>query len=172
MVEPRELVTLTWCRVFEAGDADQHLDVVARELRFGDVDLGLDDVLHAEGEVRHGDAFLHPVVHAVDGLVVVAGEVQHGLAHGLRGDGAGVDAGAADHLAHLDQRDLLAQLGAIDGGALACGAGADDDQVVNTTHALRRLSRLAVTPAVRALEDFSRDSAHAPRNYHKWRDGP
>ena len=126
--------------VVEAGDADEHLDVVARELRLGDVDFGLDDVLHAEGEVRHGDAFLHPVVHAVDGFVVVAGEVQHGLAHGLGGDGAGVDAGAADDLAHLDQRDLLAQLGGIDGGALAGGTGADDDQIVNTAHAVSRLS--------------------------------
>ncbi len=94
--------------VFEAGDTDQHLDVVARELGFGDVDLGLDHVLDAEGEVRHGDAFLHPVVHAVDGLVVVAGEVEDGLAHGLGGDGAGVDAGAADDLAHLDESDLFA----------------------------------------------------------------
>jgi hypothetical protein len=124
--------------VLKAGHADQHLDVVARELGLGDVDLGLDDVLHAEGQVGHRDALLHPVVHAVDGLVVVAGEVQHGLAHGLGGDGAGVDAGAADDLAHLDQGDLLAQLGTVDGGALPCRAGADHDEVVKA----RRFSDL------------------------------
>src|SRR5229473_3421989 len=37
--------------------------------------------------VGHGDLFLHPVVHPVDRLVVVAGEMQHRLAHRLRGDG-------------------------------------------------------------------------------------
>jgi hypothetical protein len=120
--------------VFKAGHADQHLDVVARELGLGDVNLGLDDVLNAEGEVRHGDAFLHAVVHAVDGLVVVAGEVEHGLAHGLGGDGSGVDAGAADDLARLDERDALAHLGGEDGGALAGGAGSDHDEVVGDRH--------------------------------------
>ena len=69
----------------------------------------------------------HPIVHPVDGLVVIAGEVQHGLAHGLGGDGSGVDTGTTDDLAHFNQRDLLAQLGGIDGGTLSCGARADDD---------------------------------------------
>ena len=98
---------MTWVASSKLAIPDQHLDVVARELRLGDVDLGLDDVLDAEGQVGHRDLFLHPVVHAVDGLVVVAGEMQHGLAHGLGGDGAGVDADAADDLAHLDERDFL-----------------------------------------------------------------
>jgi hypothetical protein len=95
-------------RVNEAGGTDQHLDVVTRELRLGHVDLGLDHVLDAEGQIGHCDALFHAVVHAVDGLVVVAGEVQHGFAHGLGGDGAGVDAGAAHHLAHLHQCDFFA----------------------------------------------------------------
>jgi hypothetical protein len=126
--------------VLKAGHADQHLDVVARELRLGDVHLRLDDVLHAEGEVRHGDAFLHPVVHAVDGLVVVTGEVQHGLAHGLGGDGAGVDAGASNDLAHLYERDFFAQLGGIDGGTLTGRAGANYKEVINSSHRPRSVS--------------------------------
>ena len=90
--------------------------------------------MYAKGQVRHGDAFLDPVVHAVDRLVVVAGKVQHRLAHGLGGDGAGVDAGAPDDLARLHERDALAVLGAVDRGALACGSGADDDEVVHSAH--------------------------------------
>jgi hypothetical protein len=45
----------TWFGIFEAAPRREHLDVVARELGLGDVDLGLDDVLDAEGEVGHGD---------------------------------------------------------------------------------------------------------------------
>jgi len=124
-------------RVFKAGDADEHLDVIAGKLGFGDVDFGLYDVLNAEGEVRHGDALFDPVVHAVDGFVVVPGEVKHGLAHGLGGDGAGVDAGSADDLAHLNQGDFLAHLGAVNSGTLPGGAGANDDEVVNCAHRRR-----------------------------------
>ena len=97
-------------RIDEAGHAEQHLDVVARKLRHGDVDLGLDHVLHAEGQIRHGDLFFHAVVDAVDVLVVVAGKVQHRFAHGLAGNGAGVDADAADALAPFDQSHALARI--------------------------------------------------------------
>ena len=125
----------------DAGDADvcgsrrpacavDHVDAVAGELRLRDVDFGLDHVLHAEGEVRHGDLFLDPVVDAVDALVAVAGEVQHGFAHGLAGDGAGVDAGAADDLALLDDGHALAVLGALDGRPLAGRPRADHDEIV------------------------------------------
>ena len=112
----------------EAGDAVDDVDAVARELGLGDVDLGLDDGLDAEGQVGHGDLFLDPVVHAVDGAVVVAGEVQHGFAHGLGGDGAGVDADAADDGAGLDDGHALLHLGGGHGGALPGGSGADDDR--------------------------------------------
>ncbi len=69
--------------IFKTGDADEHFDVVAGKLGFGNVNFGLDDVLYAEGEIRHGDAFFYPVVHPVDGLVVIAGKVKNGLTHGL-----------------------------------------------------------------------------------------
>ena len=114
----------------EAGDAVDDVDAVARELGLGDVDLGLDDGLDAEGEVGHGDFFLDPVVHAVDRLVVVAGEVHDGFAHGFGGDGAGVDADAADDGAGLDDGDALLHLGGGHGGTLAGRPGSDDDQVV------------------------------------------
>ena len=126
----------------EAGDAVDHVDAVARELGLGDVDFGLDDGLDAEGQVGHGDLFLDPVVDAVDGAVVVAGEVQHGLAHGLGGDGAGVDADAADDGAGLDDGHALVHLGGGHGGALAGGPGTNDDQVILDAHA-------GVSPRVR-----------------------
>ncbi len=44
-------------RIDETGDAVQHFDAVARKLRLGDVDLGLDHMLDPEGQVRHGDLF-------------------------------------------------------------------------------------------------------------------
>ena len=117
-------------RIDETGNAVHHVDAVARQLRFGHVDLGLDHRLDAESQVRHGDLFLHPVVHAVDRAVVVAGEMQHRLAHGLGGDGAGVDAHAAHHLPGLDHGHALAHLGGGHGGPLARGPGTDNDQVV------------------------------------------
>ena len=117
-------------RIDEAGNAMDHVDAVARELRLGHVHFGLDHRLDAEGQVGHGDLFLHPVVDAVDRAVVVAGEVQHRLAHGLGGDGAGVDADAADHRAGLHNGHPLVHLGCGHGGSLPGGPGANDDQVI------------------------------------------
>ena len=122
--------------VVEAADAVEDIDAVAGELRFGDIDFGLDDVLDAEGEIGHGDPLLHAIVHAVDGAVVVAGEVEHCLAHGLRGDGAGVDADAADRAHALDHCDLLPLLGRVDSATLSSRARSDDDEVV-VSHAQR-----------------------------------
>src|ERR1019366_8916242 len=83
----------------------------------------------------HGDLFLDPVIDAVYGAVVVAGEVEHGLAHGLGRDGAGVDADAADDGARLDDYHTLVHLGCSHGCALTGGSGANDDQVILDTHA-------------------------------------
>ena len=113
--------------VFEAGHSGEHIDAIARKLRLGHVDLGLDHVLDAEGEVRHRDLFLDPVIHAVDRTVVIAGEMQHGFAHRLAGDGAGIDGDPADRSHALHHRGPLAQLIGVDGGALTRGAGTDDE---------------------------------------------
>ncbi len=131
---PARVRHLDMGRIFKARHTHQHLDVVARELRLGHIDLGLDHMLHPERQVRHRDPFLHPVVHPIDGLVVIPREMQHRLAHRLRRNRACVDAGAADHLAHLHQRNLFAQLGCIDRGPLPGGPGPNDNQIVNTTH--------------------------------------
>ena len=107
-----------------------HIDAVARQLRLGHVDLGSDHRLDPEGQVGHGDLLLHTVVDAVDRAVVIAGKMQNRLAHGLRGDGPGVDADAADDGAGLDHRDALLHLGCGHGRPLPRGAGAYHDQVV------------------------------------------
>jgi hypothetical protein len=152
--------TRTWWGSTKAGDAVDHVDAVARELRLGHVHFGLDDGLDAEGQVGHGDLFLDPVVHAVDGAVVVAGEVQDGFAHGLGGDGAGVDADAADDGAGLDDGHALLHLGGGHGGALPGGPGTDDDQVIlDGAHA-------SVSDATQAAGNGPQPEATIPGGYH------
>src|SRR5205823_6328738 len=41
-------------RVYEARGPHDQIDIVARKLRLGDIDLCFDDVLHTEREVGHG----------------------------------------------------------------------------------------------------------------------
>ena len=55
-------------------------------------------------QVLGGDVLLDPVGAAVEAALAPAGEVEHGLAQGLRGDGAGVDRDAADAAALLDHQ--------------------------------------------------------------------
>ena len=57
-------------RVNETGLPGEHVDVVAPQLGFRYVDFGLDDVIHAEREVRHRDFFLHPIIDPVNFPVV------------------------------------------------------------------------------------------------------
>ena len=95
---PRELVTRMVCGSTKLAVPISISTLLRESCAYGDVDFGLDHVLDAEGQIRHGDLFFHAVVDAVDALVVVAGKMQHGFAHGLAGNGAGVDADAADAL--------------------------------------------------------------------------
>ncbi len=113
--------------VFEAGHSSEYIDSVARKLRLGHVDLGLDHVLDPERKVRHRDLFLDPVIHAVDRTIVIAGEMHHGFAHRLAGDGAGIDGDSANGSHALDHRGSLAQLIGVDGGTLPRGAGTNDE---------------------------------------------
>src|SRR5579863_10321019 len=117
-------------RVGQMRDSMDDVDAVARELGLGDVHLGLDHGLDAKGEIGHGDYFFHAIIHAVHGAVVVAGKMEDGFAHGLGGDGAGVDAHAPDHGPAFDHDHALFHLGSGHGGALPGWPGADDDQVI------------------------------------------
>src|SRR5205823_10678754 len=63
-------------RVLKARDSINHIYTVSRELRLRNVDLGFNDVLYAEREIRHRDLLFYAIADAVDVLVVVAGQVQ------------------------------------------------------------------------------------------------
>ena len=138
-------------RIDKARDPANEFDVVARQLRLDDIHFGLDHVLDAESQIRHGDLFFDAIVHAIDVLVVIAGQMQHGLAKGLAGNGAGVDADAAHHFATLHQSHAFAHFRALDGRALPRRTGADDDQIVglhrgtNLTHEASRTHESRIT---------------------------
>ena len=63
-------------------------------------------------------------------LGIEAGEVQDGFPHGLAGDGAGIDADAADGALLFDDRDALSGLRSLDGRTLASRPGANNDQII------------------------------------------
>jgi hypothetical protein len=54
-----------------------------------------------------------------------------GFAHGFAWDGAGIDARASDDFTAFYQGDALAELGALNGGALARRTRADHEQIVS-----------------------------------------
>ena len=59
-----------------------------------------------------------------------SGEVKNGFAQGLAGNGAAVDANAADHVVSIHHGHALAELRGGDGAFLAGGPAANDDEVV------------------------------------------
>jgi hypothetical protein len=131
----------------KAGTAKHHFDTIAGELRLSHVDFGLHHLVYTETQVRHRDFVFDVIIDAVDTLKLEAGEVHDGFAHRLAGDGTGVDAGAAHNLAPLDDYDLTAALGSLNGGALARRPRADDNDVV-CLHAVGQALRPAQTPSV------------------------
>jgi hypothetical protein len=117
-------------RIDEAGGGRDHLDAVALELVPGNVDLVAHHRVGAEQQVHHRDVAFYRVGRAIDGPLAETRQVQRRLAQRLGRDGAGVDAHPADHRLALGYGDPLAQLGGLDGGALAGGSGAEHQQVV------------------------------------------
>ena len=115
---------------FEAGGAPDQVDAVAVELVADDGEFVVDDLLGDVDEVFDGDVAFGAEVFAEEAAFVGAGEVEDGFAEGLGGDGAGVDAGAAEDGIFFDDADGFAELGGLDGGLLAGGAGADDHEIV------------------------------------------
>ena len=113
----------------EGGASPDDLDVVARQVLLHHRELALDDALHVTHELLHGGP--RPRPELLVGLQPGAGvAAAHGFAERLGGDGAALDADAADDLLLLDHGDPLAQLGGLDGGALTGGPTPDADEVV------------------------------------------
>ena len=119
-------------------------------------------VLAAVEQVVHRDVLLDGVAVAVDRALAQAGQVQHGFADGLGGDGAGVDADAADAVDALDERDALAELGGVERRLLPGGAGTDDHQIVmRMTHNVfeKRMSGFRLYRMYRRGDEESRQWA-------------
>ena len=129
-------------RIQELREPADHLHPVARQLVLDDLDLVADGDVQPLEQVRRRDVRLHPVAAAVDALLAPAAEVEHGLAQRLAGDRAGVGGDAADDLPALDDGGALAQLRCLDGGALAAGSAADDQQVEGFHEVMSRRSAL------------------------------
>src|SRR5262249_43819681 len=107
---------------------------------------------------------LDRVGRAVDAALAVPGEVEHRLAQGLAGDGAGVDAHAAHHRLALHDGHALIQLGRLDGRPLAGRAGTDDQHIVVVGWRCHRLLRNIETTRPRA----SWGAEWAPRWARGW----
>ena len=105
-------------RLGEARVALEERHMVAQELVADDAALALDDLARPQREILDPDLLLEPVVLAVDAPLAEAGQVQDGLADGLRGDRAGVDGDPAEMAPPLDERDPLAQLRGLNGRSL------------------------------------------------------
>jgi hypothetical protein len=117
-------------RVEETPGANGGLHRVAGELVLQHVDLVVERHVQARHQVLGADILLHPIGTAVEAALAPAGQVEHGLAQRLRGDGTGVHRDAADAAAPLDHQDRAAELRRLDRGASAGRPAADDDEVV------------------------------------------
>src|SRR5262245_48663866 len=117
-------------RIEKAGGTTEDVYSVARKVRLCDIDLGLDNVLHAKGEVAYGDLLLYVVVHAVDALILVSREVKHRLTHRFAGNCARVNAGATYALAPFDHGHSLSNLRALNRRTEPGGPGTNDNQIV------------------------------------------
>src|SRR5687767_2715364 len=107
-----------------------YIDSVSGKLRHGYVDLSFDHVLHSKREIADRNLVFHTVVHPVNALITVAGKMHHCFAHRLTGNCSCINTCSADNLALLNQRDTLAEFGALNGGTLSGGSRADHDEVI------------------------------------------
>ena len=113
----------------EARRAIDDPDSVALQLGAHHVPFALHDDPGAQQQILGGDLGLAPIGVAVERSLAQPRQIEDGLAQGLARDGAGVDAHSADLVASLDDHDLLAQLGGLDGGSLPGGTTADHHQI-------------------------------------------
>src|SRR6185503_2866317 len=84
--------------------------------------------IDARQQLRHRRPLRDPC--AAIGTCRAGGEVQHGLAESLAGDGARGEACSTDGASSLDEGHALAQLRRLNGAALACRSAANADEIV------------------------------------------
>jgi hypothetical protein len=114
-LQPLSPFDLQRVRANEAGRAVEHTDAVSFELLSDDGHLSVDDRVHTLQQVGAADLLFEFVVASVEGALAVAGQVEHGLAERLAGDGADVQRHAARHLSAVNNRHAFAELGRGDG---------------------------------------------------------
>src|SRR5262249_61712100 len=106
----------------------QRGQVVARELVMDDVALAAHDLGDAREELLDGRTVLGDVPELR--VVAAAGERrEHCLAEGLAGDGARVQAHAAEDATLFDDRRPAAELRALHGGALPRRAASETEKI-------------------------------------------
>src|SRR3989338_799310 len=81
-------------------------------------------------QVVDREMLFETVALAVESTLRPAGEVEHRLAQGLAGDGAGMDGNTAHHVAPFDDGRAFTELGGLNGGPLAGRAATDDQEIV------------------------------------------
>jgi hypothetical protein len=117
--------------VEEVGGAVDEVDLVALEVGADALVLGVGHRLLARHQLRHRDLVLERELQAAVHLALpVARQEEGGLAQGLGGNSAGVDAGAAGIGALLDDGYAFAEIGGLDSAFFTGGAGANDEPVV------------------------------------------
>src|SRR5579884_1387965 len=89
--------------VLEAGNASQHFDSVASQLRLRNVDFGFDNMLHAKSKIGHRDLLFYAITYTVYVLIVVAGQMQNGFAHRLARNRTRINTDAADYFSPFDK---------------------------------------------------------------------
>src|SRR5262249_24137540 len=133
---------LNHVRLEELRGPPYHLDAVAVEGVANGVELVIDHLAANSDQVADGDAALDAVAFAKEPALAAAGQMHGRFAQRLGGNGTGVDLGAANDAAPLDDGDALAELGSLNGRLLASRAGADNDGIVVThvgTHSGMRI---------------------------------
>src|ERR1700756_103402 len=90
------------------------LDVVAPQLMTHHIDLMLDHPVGADQEILHRDVLLDGVGGSVEFAGAVPRKLEHNLAKGFGGNGAEVDAAAAQDGFPLDHCDFFVELRTLD----------------------------------------------------------
>ena len=105
-------------------------NVITLQRRTRHVNLMPNHMVGAIQQIAHRDVLLHGIALAINAALSITRKVQHRFAQGFAGDGARVDAHAADDGLTLNNRHALAQLDALYSRPLPGGARTNHDEVI------------------------------------------
>src|SRR5580693_1086411 len=92
--------------------------------------LGCDHHILAMHEILDGQAFAQRVIHTVEAALMYTGKIERRFAKDFAGDGAGVDAGAAEDVSAFNQSDAFAEVGRLSRALFAGRTRADHHKVI------------------------------------------